>query len=87
MVKHPDLLQAFEQTRIRNTPPDYFQNLKIFEGLYKEAKALGHFSLKIPLEGIEVDIRLAKVINVPTPPPKNRGDGQQNQDALRYRSS
>ncbi len=68
MVKRPDLLQAFEQTRIRNTPPDYFRNLKIFEALYEEAKALGHFPLPEPLEGIEVDIRLAKVINIPTPP-------------------
>jgi hypothetical protein len=74
MVKRPDLLQAFEQTRIRKTPPDYFQNLKIFEALYEEAKALGHFPLKDPLEGIEVDIRIAKVINVPTPPRENRDD-------------
>lgn len=68
MIKRPDLIEAFERAQIRNTPPDYFRNLRIFEALYEEAKALGCFPLKDPLEGIEVNIRLAKVINVPTPP-------------------
>ena len=72
MVKRPDLLRAFECAQIRNTPPDYFRNLRIFEALYEEATALGYFPLKDPLEGIEVDIRLAKIINVPTPPRQNR---------------
>lgn len=68
MVKRPDLLEAFERAQIWNTPPDYFRNLRIFEALYEEAKALGHFPLKDPLEGLEMDIRLAKVLNVSTPP-------------------
>jgi hypothetical protein len=68
MVKRPDLLQAFEQSQIRNTPPDYFQNLKIFEALYEEATTLGLFPLKDPLEGIEGNIRIAKVINIPSLP-------------------
>jgi hypothetical protein len=33
------------------------------EALYKEAVALGAFPLKDSLEGLEVDIRIAKVIN------------------------
>jgi hypothetical protein len=71
MVKRPDLLEAFERAQIRNTPPDYFWNLRICEALYEEAKALGYFPLKNPLEGIEMDIRLAKVLNVSTPPRQN----------------
>ena len=68
MVRRPDLIEAFERAQIRNTPPDYFRNLRIFEALYEEAKALGSFPLKDPLEGIEIDIRLAKALNVSTPP-------------------
>jgi hypothetical protein len=37
--------------------------LRIFEALYEEAKQLGVFPLKDPLEGIEVDIRLARALN------------------------
>ena len=39
----------------------------IVEALYREACLLGALPLKDPLEGIEVDIRVAKVINVRTP--------------------
>jgi hypothetical protein len=57
------LLGAFEKEQIQNSKPDFFKNLRIFEALYEEAKQLGVFPLKDPLEGIEVDIRLAKVLN------------------------
>ena len=33
------------------------------EALYQEAVALGVFPLKDPLDGLEVDIRIAKVVN------------------------
>lgn len=71
MIDRPDLIEAFERNQIRATPPDYFRNLSLYEALYEEAKALGYFPLKDPLEGIEVDIRLAKVLNVSTPPGQN----------------
>ena len=32
--------------------------------MYQEARALGVYPLKNPLEGVEVKIRLAEVINV-----------------------
>jgi hypothetical protein len=72
MIKRPDLLEAFERARIRNAPPDYFRNLRIVEALYEEAKALRCFPLKDPLAGLERDIRLAKILNVSTPPRQNR---------------
>jgi hypothetical protein len=64
MLKRNSLLEAFEKEQMRSSKPDFFKNLRIFEGLYEEAKLLGVFPLKDPLEGIEVDIRLAKVLNV-----------------------
>ena len=53
----------FERDLIRREKPDLNRNLKIVEALFQEAVELGVFPLKDPLEGLEVDIRIAKVIN------------------------
>lgn len=37
--------------------------LKIFEAMWREAVALGVLPSQNPLEGIEVDIRIAKTLN------------------------
>ena len=39
------------------------QNFKIVEGHYREAVSLGIFPLKDPLDGIENDIKLARILN------------------------
>ena len=67
MVKNSALMEAFEKSQRRLERPDFAQNLKIFEALYREACLVGTLPLKDPLEGIEVDVRLARVINVRTP--------------------
>jgi hypothetical protein len=72
MIRTAKLLEEFEREQIRKRKPDYFQNLRIFESLYEEARHLGIFPLKDPLEGIEVDIHLAKALNVQKPARKNR---------------
>ncbi len=59
---------AFERERIRRTPPDHARNLRIFEALYHEAVALGALPLDDPLDGLDVDIRLAHIVNVRTAP-------------------
>jgi hypothetical protein len=64
MIRNANLLKKFETEQIQRRKPDYFQNLRIFESLYNEAINLGIFPLKDPLEGIEVDIALAKALNV-----------------------
>jgi hypothetical protein len=66
MLKRKSLLAAFEKEQMQNSKPDFFKNLRVFEALYEEAKLLGVFPLKDPLEGIEVDIRLAQTLNVRT---------------------
>ncbi|MBN1533453.1 MAG: hypothetical protein JXA20_12365 [Spirochaetes bacterium] len=43
--------------------PDFLKNLALVEGLYDEARALGVFPLKNPLDGIEGVIVLARAIN------------------------
>ena len=54
---------GFERELTRREKPDLKRNLKIVEALFQEAVELGVLPLKDPLEGLEVDIRIAKVIN------------------------
>lgn len=67
MIQKAKLLEAFNRAWTRKTPQNYFQNLRIFEELYLEARTLGVFPLKNPLEGIETDIRIARVLHVRNP--------------------
>ncbi len=67
MVQNPQILDAFEKALARQETPEYARNLRLFEALYKEACTMGVFPLKEPLEGIEVDIRVARALNVRTP--------------------
>ncbi len=76
MVKRSALLDAFEKEQIRQNKADYRENLKIFEALYREAQALGVFPLEDPLEGIDVDIRLAKALHVRIPDREDRPDAR-----------
>lgn len=63
MLRRHPMLDAFEKEQMRKEPPDYFRNLRIFEALYEEARQLGVLPPADPLEGIEVDIRLARALN------------------------
>ena len=64
MQKRRALFAKFEAAWLRMPPQDHREQLRIHEALYREAVALGIFPLQDPLEGIEVDIRLAEVLNV-----------------------
>ncbi len=66
MIRPHPLLEQFERSRGARGPEGYRENFRIVEGLYEEAKALGVFPLADPLDGIEVDLRLAKALNVHT---------------------
>lgn len=63
MIKNPGQMKAFNDRLIRNDPIDIFKNFSLLDSLYKEALALGVFPLKKPLSGIEIDIKIAKVLN------------------------
>ncbi len=72
MLKREPILETFEKLQMQKSQPDYFKHLRVFEALYQEAKQLGVFPLKDPLEGIGVDIHLAMVLNVQTTAGKDR---------------
>ena len=63
MIKDARLLAEFEENELRKEKPDYLNALRIFEAMWKEAMLLGVLPLKDPLEGIEVDIRIARILN------------------------
>jgi len=63
MIKNPDILKTLEKNMIRSEKIDIQKNFRIFEAMYTEAVALGVFPLKDPLEGIEIDIKIAKAVN------------------------
>ncbi len=67
-VKNKDVrkrreLEKFEFDFIRKEKVDLLRNFYIVEALYKEAATLGIIPLKNPLDGIEVDLKIAKVVN------------------------
>jgi hypothetical protein len=55
--------QRFEMEFVRKQKLDVIRNFQIEEALYQEAVALGILPLKNPLDGLEVDIEIARVIN------------------------
>ena len=56
-------LQEFELDFLKKEKVDIVRNFRIAEALYREAVTLGIIPLKDPLDGIEVDLRIARVVN------------------------
>lgn len=63
MVKNTEKLSKLETAIVRKEKPRMLKNLEIVEAMYKEALFLKVFPLKDPLDGIEVDLRIARIIN------------------------
>lgn len=64
MIKDSSLLKKFEDDFIRNKGRlSYNQALKIFTDMWIEGVRLGVLPPQDPLEGIEVDIKIAKVLH------------------------
>jgi len=64
MIKDPALFKKFEDGFIRNHGKLTFDSsIKLFTYMWNEGLKLGVFPPKEPLEGIEVDIRIAKTLN------------------------
>jgi transcriptional regulator with XRE-family HTH domain len=48
---------------LRKEEVDLARNFRILDGLYNEALALGVIPLRKPLDGIEIDLKIAKAVN------------------------
>jgi hypothetical protein len=55
--------QEFEIEFVKREKVNIIRNFHIVDALYNEAVALGVIPLKNPLEGIEVDLKIARVVN------------------------
>jgi len=64
MIRRNRLLDEFEREQVLLMPPNYIQNLRIVEALLEEARILGVFPSRDPLDGIDVDLRIARALNV-----------------------
>jgi hypothetical protein len=62
MIRNKEF-QKFEMELLRKEKLDIKRNFKIAEALYHEAVVLGILPSKKPLDGIEVDLRIARAIN------------------------
>ncbi len=67
MMRRPELVALFEAELARREPLDHRRNLAVFEALFREARALGVLPGIDLLEGLDVDIRLARALNVRIP--------------------
>ena len=64
MIKNPEILENFERDFIRNHGRlSHEQSRKLFAAMWREGVALGVLPPADPLEGIEVDIRVARILN------------------------
>jgi len=63
LIKNPDILEDFEKERMKKEKLTFEEALKLFEAMWEEGIHLGVLPPKDPLEGIEVDIRMARILN------------------------
>ncbi len=64
MIKNSEMVKNFEDEFFRNQGKlSYSQSMKLFTSMWHEAAMLGIFPPKELLEGIEVDLKIAKVLN------------------------
>jgi predicted RNase H-related nuclease YkuK (DUF458 family) len=63
MVKNELKLNKFYQKLIEEENISYKEALSIYEALHKEAVSLGIINSENILDGLEVDLRIAKAIN------------------------
>jgi len=55
--------KKFEMEFVKKEKVNIVKNFHMVKALYNEAVTLGVIPLKNPLDGIEVDLKIAKVIN------------------------
>ena len=63
MIKDSKMWQKWEAEWQKSRPADFEENIKVFEELINIAREMNKWPPKDPLEGIEVDLRIAKAIN------------------------
>jgi hypothetical protein len=63
MIKDAAYWTAWEEAGPLRERLDFARNLQLVEAMYDLARELGAFPPADPLEGIETDIRVARILN------------------------
>lgn len=63
MIKNPKKVQKFEEELVKKGKTDIKQKFRLLDAMFKEAITLRIFPLKHPLEGLDKDIKIARVVN------------------------
>lgn len=63
MIRDAGALQRFEDSVIRGRKLSHSQALELLDAMWHEGVALGILPPKDPLEGIEVDMRISRIVN------------------------
>ncbi len=64
MIRDPEQFTKWETEWLRDHPLDLDARFRLMEAMIEHARALGVFPPPDPLEGIDVDIRIARALNV-----------------------
>ena len=63
MIKDKKIWEEFEREELKAEKLSYHDALKIFEAMWQEGVRLGVLPPKDPLEDIEIDIKIARILN------------------------
>jgi len=63
LIKNFNVLEQLKREMIKKEKLSFRQALIIFEAMWKEGVSFGVLPPKDPLEGIDVDIRVARILN------------------------
>jgi len=63
MIKNHQLLQKLEKEFISQEKIPYQKSLRLFEAMWAEGVLLGVLPPGDPSEGVDVDIRIARILN------------------------
>ena len=64
MIRDIALWEQWETEQLKRVQADLAHNLRLLEGMYREAHALGVLSPREAAEGLDVKIALAQALNV-----------------------
>jgi hypothetical protein len=72
MIRNRHILEAFERDLMSRARPDIGRNLRILDGLVKEAVTLGVWPPKDPMAGMDWKIAFVQRLNVRRAPGQAR---------------
>lgn len=66
MIRNRKAWEEWEAAYVAKKAPNFLKNLEIVEELYSHARSLGKWRFDNGLDGLEVKLKIARVINVST---------------------